>query len=126
MSTDFIYSQSITADDLNNIAVDLGAGTFTAFADNSPYAVEQLNQITSALVGKGISTKGDMFSLSIVGDNFIISSGTAFFESGRKYTLETPLTIPLQAGEIYLLEDEATGNVSLHVGSLPTSHYIQL
>ena len=126
MSSDFSYNQVITASDLNSIAVDLGAGDFSVFTGSTPYAVDKLNEITSALVGSGISSVLNKFELSVSTDNIVVGTGIAFFESGRKIKLTAPVTIPFQSGDLYFAENQSTGNVSLNIGELPTDNYIHL
>lgn len=123
---DFVYDQLVTSQDLNNIAIDLGAGNFSVFTDSSPYAVDKLNEITSALVGSGISSALDKFKISINNDGIVVGAGMAIFKSGRKIKLTEPLTLPLQTGDVYFEENQSTGNVSLNIGELPVDNYIHL
>ena len=123
---DFVYDQLVTSQDLNNIAIDLGAGNFSVFTDSSPYAVDKLNEITSALVGSGISSALDKFKISINNDGVVVGAGMAIFKSGRKIKLTEPLTLPLQTGDVYFEENQSTGNVSLNIGELPVDNYIHL
>lgn len=122
----FIYDQLVTAQDLNNIAVDLGAGDFSVFTDSSPYAVDKLNEITAALVGSGISSSLNKFEVSVNDNSVTVNTGIAFFESGRKIKFTAPVTLPLQSGELYFEENQSTGNVSLNIGELPIDNYIHL
>ena len=124
--SDYVYAQSVTAEDLNNTAVDLGVGEFSVFTDSTPYAVEQLNSITQALVGEGISTQLNKFSISINDGKVTIGTGIAFFASGRKYKLTTPVELTLIAGEVFISENVITGNMTLSIGELPSSNYIHL
>ena len=126
MESDILYNQIVTASDLNGIAVDLGATDFSVFTDGVPYAVDKLNEITSALVTSGIASALNKFEITINDDGIVISTGMAFFESGRKVKFETPLTIAFSAGELYLYEDISTGAVSVHIGELPNENYIHL
>ena len=123
---DFVYDQLVTSQDLNNIAIDLGAGNFSVFTDSSPYAVDKLNEITSALVGSGISSALDKFKISINNDSVVVGTGMAIFKSGRKIKLTEPLTLPLQTGDVYFEENQSTGNVSLNIGELPVDNFIHL
>lgn len=127
--TDFYYGQEIYADDLNNIAIDLGNTSFSSFKNEKPYAVDQLNQITASIVGKGITTNGNKLSVDISKDRdaIIINNGVGIFSSGKKFRLTTPLTIPFQVGELFIENAEAENKVSVKIGVLPTENdYIHL
>lgn len=122
--TDFYYGQEIYADNLNNIAVDLGNTSFSVFKNEKPYAVEQLNQITSSIVGKGITTNGNKLSVDISEDKntIIINTGIGIFSSGKKFRLTAPLSIPFQAGELFIENDEAVNKVSVKIGVLSSEN----
>lgn len=123
---DFIYDEMVTAQNLNEIAVDLGAGDFSVFSDNTPYAVGKLNEITQALVGSGISSALNKFEIVVNSENVIVGTGIAFFSSGKKLKLTVPVTLPFKAGELYLYEKLSTGEVSLNIGELPIDNYVHL
>lgn len=124
--TDFVYDEMVTAQSLNEIAVDLGAGDFSTFTNNTPYAVGKLNEITKTLVGSGISSSLNKFKITVSEDNIVIGTGIAFFESGKKFKLTAPITLPFQAGELYLYEKLSTGVVSINIGELPADNYVHL
>ena len=123
---EFVYDEMVTAQSLNEIAVDLGAGDFSVFEDSTPYAVGKLNEITQALVGSGISTALNKFEITVSEDSIVVGTGIAFFASGKKLKLTVPVTLPFQAGELYLYEKLSTGTVSINIGELPTDNYIHL
>lgn len=94
---DISYNAEVTADVLNDIAVDLGATTFSVFQNSTPYAVHQLNDITAALVSKGIllSDSGNMCE-AVVQDNIVyIQPGTIVFGNGAKMKLAETVGIEL-------------------------------
>ncbi len=123
---DFVYDEMVTAQSLNNIAIDLGKGDFSVFSDNTPYAVDKLNEITKALVGKGISSALNKFEITVSAESVVVGTGIAFFESGKKLKIEMPVTLPFKAGELYLYENISTGVVNINIGELPTDNYIHL
>lgn len=91
----FDDNQTITASDLNNIAVDLGATTFSNFADTDTFAVDDLNDITSALVGKGITKYGNKCNLTKQGTNAVVDTGLIIFGNGAKIKITSPVSIGL-------------------------------
>lgn len=123
---DFTYDEMVTAQSLNEIAVDLGVGDFSVFADNTPYAVGKLNEITQSLVGGGISSALDMFEITVNLENVVVGTGIAFFASGKKLKLTMPVTLSFMAGELYLYEELSTGKVSINIGELPLDNYIHI
>lgn len=123
---EFVYDEMVTAQSLNEIAVDLGAGDFSAFEDGTPYAVGKLNEITQSLVGSGISSALNKFEITVSQDSIVVGTGIAFFASGKKLKLTVPVTLPFQAGELYLYEKLSTGAVSINVGELPADNYVHL
>ena len=122
----FYYSQEITADDINGIAVDLGAQSFSYFKNGVSYAVDQLNEISKALASKGITSNGNKFQISVSNGNVVIGTGVGIFESGKKVTLNAPLTLPYKQGELYFENDETANMVSAKIGTLPSNDYIHL
>ena len=122
----FYYSQKITADDVNGIAVDLGAQSFSHFENGVPYAVDQLNEITKALASKGITSNGNKFQVSVTNGNVVIGTGIGIFESGKKVVLKSSLTLPYKQGELYFENDETANMVSAKIGTLPSNDYIHI
>ena len=124
--SNFVYDEMVTAQSLNEIAVDLGAGDFSQFSNNTPYAVGKLNEITQALIGSGISSSLNQFKITVNESNVVIGTGIAFFPSGKKLKLTAPVTLPFQVGELYLYEKLSTGVVSINIGELPADNYVHL
>ena len=89
------YNSEVTANDLNDIAVDLGAVTFSTFQNAVPYAVSQLNDITAALVTKGIllSDSGNMCEAIAQNNNVYIQPGTIVFASGAKMKIAEAVAV---------------------------------
>ena len=103
----------VTAEDLNNVAIDLGDTTFSAFSDEK-FGVDKLNEITADLVGKGILTTGDRCEPIISGDKVYIKNGVIVFGSGAKIRIESPVEIAAAAGDyIYAYNDVLTGKASI-------------
>lgn len=126
------YNEEVTAESLNNLAVDLGDTTFKYFENNKPYAVEELNQITSDLVSSGVLRTGENGALgceAVLANNKIyVQAGVIVFESGAKIRITEPVEIGLVAGTfIYALYDSTTGRASIEVSeSTPSGDYVLL
>ena len=70
MADVFFNDQLVTANDLNQIAVDLGAADYTHFPETPPQsAVSALNQITSDLTTAGILQIGNQCAVGDSADN---------------------------------------------------------
>lgn len=94
-------NQILTADDLNNIAIDLGATTFSNFKDSKSYAITEINNITKDLVTKGILRTASDCKCTISEDNAVtVGSGVAVFSDGCKFRLEDPLTVQLSNADL--------------------------
>lgn len=118
---EFLYDAQVTADDLNNIAVDLGGALTTKFTNDYPYAVDSLNAITGDLVSSGITSYGEKFSVTKDGENIVIGTGLAIFDGGLKYKLTTPLTMPIAAGDLFIELNAELNTVTMKLGTLPVS-----
>ena len=118
----------VTAEDLNNIAVDLGNTTFSAFSDEK-FGVEKLNEITADLVGKGILTSGDRCEPIISDGKVYIKSGVIVFGSGAKIKITEPVEVVAVAGDyIYAYNDVLTGKANIiATAEMPTTgDYVML
>ncbi len=103
----------VTAEDLNNIAVDLGDTTFSAFSEEK-FGVDKLNEITADLVSKGILTTGDRCEPVVSGGKVYIKSGVIVFGSGAKIKITEPVEVGAAAGDyIYAYNDVLTGKASI-------------
>lgn len=113
MSDGIYYNQEVTADTLNEIAVDLGATSFNGFGVNK-FGADELNKITAELVGRGVLLSGDMCRPTIMGEELYISKGIIVFSNGAKKTLTEAVKVPLTANTcIYALNDVAAGVCSI-------------
>ncbi len=130
--SEITYNEEVTAEALNNIAVDLGSATFKYFEDNKPYAVEELNQITADLVSSGVLRTGENGAL---GCEVVLSNGKAYvqegvivFESGAKIRITEPVGIDIVPGTvIYVFYDSTTGKASLAASeTTPSGDYVLL
>lgn len=117
MSDTFLDNQTVTAADLNNIAVDLGYADYSHFPESPPQsAVSALNQITKDLVTCGILQTGNNCAVGIVGGKARIDCGVIVFESGAKKRLDEAVLIDLKSGTdccIYALNDEANNVIKI-------------
>ena len=111
------YTNVVTAEDLNNIALDLGYADYSRFPEEPPQsAVSALNQITQDLTSKGILQIGSCCSVSLSEDKIIVADGVCVFESGAKKRILTPQTLDKiadGANYVYLLNNEAANKIEL-------------
>lgn len=123
-------NQIITAQDLNNIAIDLGAVTFSNFDDGEAYAIPELNHITKELVTKGILKTQNECKCTINDNAVTINTGVAVFSDGCKIRIEEPQTIQLSSEEltyIFVEHDNELDRVTLTSDTqLPTNDYVLL
>ena len=111
MSEVFFDGQTVTASSLNSIAIDLGSAGFSNYSDNNSYTVDSLNNITKALVSRGI-VRGDNnqceCTIDTTAGNVIIDTGLCIFANGAKKRIETALAVSYIANNttyIYLVND---------------------
>lgn len=126
----FQDNQKVSAAMLNSIAPDITEEPAfdSAFSDDTLYGVDDLNAITSTLITKGVS-KG--MAVSVSGSSVTISHGVAFFEDGKKITVDLDgVTLPWQEGSInyvWFSNDLISGSVSAKcTTSEPEGDYIKL
>ena len=118
--TTFFDDTEVTAEDLNNIAVDLGCATFENFNDEETYNIDNLNNITANLVTKGVLFYGENMAVSRVGNtwSFRVGTGICVFENGAKIRITTPKVISLYSADqkyIYILHNALAKTVTLHI-----------
>lgn len=117
MADTFLNDQVVTAEDLNHIAVDLGAADYSQFPETPPQsAVSALNQITADLATAGILQIGNKCAVSISGNTITVQSGVCVFDSGAKKRIEDTLTIDFMSGVtnyVYFLNDELNNQIRL-------------
>lgn len=118
---EFLDNQEVTTAMLNNIAVDLGATSFGGFGSNK-FGVDALNDITAAIISKGVTQSANKCKPYISGDDLYISAGTIVFTSGAKIRLEAPTKVEKQASTyVYALNDTSHNTASITVSeSEPT------
>ena len=115
MSRGIFYNQSVTANDLNEIATDLGATSFNGFGTEK-FGASELNNITKDLVGKGyLNVKNKCKpTVSADGSKIIVQSGIVVFENGAKKVIENTLEISFGVGrKYYFLNEISNGLCSL-------------
>lgn len=117
MADTFFNNQTVTADDLNSIAIDLGAADYTRFPETPPQsAVAALNQITADLTTAGILQIGNKCAVGITDNTITVQSGVCVFESGAKKRIDDVLTITFMSGvtnNVYLFNDELNNQIKL-------------
>lgn len=115
MSDTFLYNQEVTAEDLNNIAIDLGLPEYSAFSDGTLYAVDALNQITADLVEPGILLTGNRCSVTYQNGIIYVDTGIVVFNSGAKKRIDEKQSFTALEGKsyIYAIHDTANNRISL-------------
>lgn len=109
MSDTFLYSEAtedgytneVTPEDLNNIAIDLGIPDYSRFPEEPPQsAVAALNGITKDLTTKGVLQIGSKCEVSIADGVVTVADGVIVFDSGAKKRLETAVTLNFIEGAV--------------------------
>ena len=116
-SETFLDDQVVTAQDLNNIAVDLGYADYSHFPETPPQsAVSALNQITKDLVTDGILQTGNNCAVSLSSGKARIDTGVIVFDSGAKKRIEEAVLIDLMSSGtscIYALNDTVNNAIKI-------------
>lgn len=117
---DGTYTNEVTAETLNDIMTDLGFGEFAngdfKFEDNKEYSVDALNNITKALVTRGILQYGSKCMPSISGATVSVADGICVFDNGAKIKFNEPKTVDIHTGNtnyVYFLNDSNTNRITL-------------
>ena len=129
MSDGIMDNQTVKTDDLNAIAIDLGATSFNGFTANK-FGAAELNKITQALVSKGVLLSGETQckpTLSLTDGKVYIQPGTIVFNSGARKTITEAVGIEKTAGtHIYAYTDGITACIKA-TAELPASgDYVRL
>ena len=112
----FLDNQEVTAEDLNNIAIDLGYPDYSHFPEETPpSAVSALNQITADLVSAGVLLTGNRCAVTYSNGNIYVDTGIIVFESGAKKRIETMQQLQALEGTscIYALNNTVENTISL-------------
>ena len=108
-----LYNQEVTADILNNIAVDLGNTSFNGFGEEK-FGADELNNITESLVSAGMLMSGERCKAIISNENIIIQQGIIVFANGAKKKMTEAVSFPVQADTyIYALNKVSAGTCEL-------------
>lgn len=116
MSSGIFYNQSVTANDLNEIASDLGAASFNGFGTEK-FGAAELNNITKDLVGKGYLNVKNKCKPTVSADGKLtIQSGIIVFSDGAKMVFDEPRTYSFDARGrvIYFKHDIANGMITIN------------
>lgn len=116
MSSGIFYNQSVTANDLNEIASDLGADEFNGFGTEK-FGAAELNNITKDLVGKGYLNVKNKCKPTVSADGKLtIQSGIIVFSDGAKKVFDEPRTYSFDARGrvIYFKHDIANGMITIN------------
>lgn len=112
----FTENQEVTSDMLNDIVNDLGTADFSYFTDGEPYAVDKLNEITKALVSKGVLMSENKCAVTYSNGKITVSTGTIVFGSGAKMKFTSPRTFSAYSSKptyVYAWHDTATNPIFL-------------
>jgi len=98
-------NQEVTAQTLNDIAIDLGCTSFNGFGENK-FGADELNGITSALVSSGILSSDNKCEPYVSDGKVYINTGIIVFANGAKKKITEPVELELVVGTyIYALND---------------------
>lgn len=129
----FYANETVTADQLNQIAIDLGFTAYSKFPENPPQsAVAALNQITSDLVGSGVINIGGKLAVTQDDNNLYVATGVAVFADGAKIRITSPETISKSAYTsgtfyLYLYNNKVENKAQLIFSqAVPTGDYAML
>ncbi|MBQ8588352.1 MAG: hypothetical protein IJ454_03065, partial [Clostridia bacterium] len=112
-STEEGYTNVVTAEDLNNIAIDLGLPEYSRFPEEPPQsAVAALNGITQDLTSKGVLQIGSCMNVTIADGIISVADGVCVMESGAKKRLTEAVSFPyIEGGTNYVyLFNNVSGN----------------
>jgi hypothetical protein len=112
-----LYNQEVTSDMLNDIAIDLGHTSFNGFGEDK-FGADELNNITSSLVSKGILMSGNQCKAIISNGNVHIQPGVIVFNNGAKKKITEAVSVPLQINTyIYALNKISAGTCEIIVSA---------
>ena len=121
MADGIYYNQEVTAEMINEIAIDLGHTSFNGFGTEK-FGAAELNNITAELVTEGILQSGGKCE-PILSDGYInIQSGIIVFADGAKKAITEAVSFESHgSGVVYALNDTAAGTASLvYADTYPT------
>lgn len=108
-----LYNQEVTADILNNIAVDLGNTSFNGFGTEK-FGADELNKITADLVSSGILISDEKCKAVFSNENIVIQPGIIVFANGAKKKITEAVSFPVQSDTyIYALNKVSAGTCEL-------------
>lgn len=116
ITTTFSDNVEITAEDMDNIALDLGAPEFAGFSADVKFGNTALNGITAALVSSGILNLEDRCKCTLTDGKISVAKGVAVFADGSKIRITEPQTLDVIAGGtnyVYLKNDTLSGKAAL-------------
>ena len=112
----FLDNQEVTAQDLNDIAIDLGYADYSRFPEEAPpSAVSALNQITADLVTPGVLLTGNRCAVTYSDGIIYVDTGIIVFESGAKKRIESVQQLQALEGTscVYALNDTINNTIFL-------------
>lgn len=119
---EILDNQEVTTTTLNNIAIDLGATSFNGFTENK-FGADALNDITKALVSKGVTQSGNKCAPYLSNGTLYINTGTIIFESGAKIRITSPQAVTTEPSTYVYALNDTTRNIAQIVAadSFPTT-----
>lgn len=126
------FNEETNDEEINYIAIDLGSTNFSKFENNKPYAVNQLNQITADLVGKGVlrtEANGALgCEVTSTDGKAYVQKGVIVFGDGAKIRIKEPVEIEIIPNAIICAtHDPYIGTAQIEISSVvPISDYVLL
>jgi|GEM_PF-5685196 len=121
---------SYNASTLNGSASALGATNFSYFSDGESFFIDDLNEITRALVEKGVLLTRGRYTAALSGNTVTVSDGEAVFLNGVRRWDDTSTKFTLLNTEtqyVFLLNDPGLRTVSMQLDSaLPVGDVLLL
>lgn len=116
MADSILDNQEVTAEILNDIAIDLGHTSFNGFGEDK-FGADTLNAITGNLVGAGILSSYNKCKPTIQSDKVYIDTGIIVFNNGAKKKItENGIYVDLiNSSYIYALNNTVTNTCSIIV-----------
>ena len=116
------YNQTVTEEELNAMAIDLGCTSFNGFTTVEKFGADELNKITQALVSKGVLLSGDMCRCVKTESGITIKTGTIVFANGAKKTISEEISVDVSNGMVvYALNNVVAGTCTIETAeAFPT------
>ena len=112
MTDSFLLNQEVTATMLNDVAIDLGAASFSKFQNGVETAVSELNGITQELTSRGVLRSGNQCEPSYSNGAVSVATGVVVFETGAKRKLTENIAIEIPSSDTHYVYFENDHNLN--------------